>query len=317
MGNNIEIPIEEDYDPERLLARHGKSFHWARYFLGKEVAERATHLYAFCRYLDDIADDTKYNNQDELLDIKNRLSPASKLDDQDPRIISFKRLHKMVNFNLSAANDLIDGLISDQQDVCISTEEILTQYSYQVAGTVGLMMAAILDAQSKRAFPFAIDLGIAMQLTNIARDVLEDAENHRRYIPGVFCNDMPPKRILTGAFDNDVLSREIIKNSINKILDMAEKYYESGLLGLSYLPVRNHLAIGIAAIVYRQIGRKLLKLGTQWWTGRHVVGMFEKIIYSFLVIPTLLKRFRELPVHDTTLHIPLKRFLYVNGNPRY
>ena len=128
---------------------------------------------------------------------------------------------------------------------------------------------------------------------------------------------MPPKRILAGALDNDLLSREIIKNSINKILDMAEKYYASGLSGLSYLPVRNHLAIGIAAIVYRQIGRKLLKLGTQWWTGRHMVGMFEKIIYSFLVIPTLFKRFRELPNHDTTLHIPLKRFLYVNGNSRY
>ena len=98
---------------------------------------------------------------------------------------------------------------------------------------------------------------------------------------------------------------------------MAEKYYASGLLGLSYLPARNHLAIGIAAIIYRQIGRKLLKLGTQWWMGRQVIGMFEKIIYSFLVIPTLFKRFRELPDHDTTLHIPLKRFLYVNGNPRY
>ena len=72
MGNNIEIPIEGDYDPDRLLARHGKSFHWARYFLGKEVAERATHLYAFCRYLDDIADDTQYDNQGELLDIKTR-----------------------------------------------------------------------------------------------------------------------------------------------------------------------------------------------------------------------------------------------------
>mgnify|MGYP003314951617 CR=1 FL=1 len=107
------------------------------------------------------------------------------------------------------------------------------------------------------------------------------------------------------------------ENSINKILDMAEKYYASGLLGLSYLPARNHLAIGIAAIIYRQIGRKLLKLGTQWWMGRQVIGMFEKIIYSFLVIPTLFKRFREFPDHDTTLHIPLKRFLYVNGNPRY
>ena len=314
MGNNIDIPKENNYNPDKLLARHGKSFHWARYFLGKEVAEQATQLYAFCRYLDDIADDTEYNNQDELLDIKNSLNSASNLDDKDPRIESFKKLHKIVNFNLSAVNDLIDGLITDQKDVCINNEELLIQYAYQVAGTVGLMMASILNAQSKRAFPFAIDLGIAMQLTNIARDVLEDAENHRRYIPGVFCNDMPPKEILAGAFDNDLLTREIIKSSINQILHIAEKYYDSGLLGLSYLPIRNHLAIGIAAIIYRQIGRKLLKKGTQWWTGRQVVGIFEKLIYSFLVIPALFNRLKTLPEHDPTLHIPLKRFLHVNNN---
>ena len=314
MGNNIEIPKENNYNPDKLLARHGKSFHWARYFLGKEVAEKATQLYAFCRYLDDIADDTEYNNQDELLDIKNSLNSASNLDDKDPRIESFKKLHKIVNFNLSAVNDLIDGLITDQKDVCINNEELLIQYAYQVAGTVGLMMASILNARSKRAFPFAIDLGIAMQLTNIARDVLEDAENHRRYIPGVFCNDMPSKEILAGAFDNDLLTRGIIKSSINQILHIAEKYYDSGLLGLSYLPVRNHLAIGIAAIIYRQIGRKLLKKGTQWWTGRQVVGIFEKLIYSFLVIPALFNRLKTLPEHDPTLHIPLKRYLHVNNN---
>ena len=314
MGNNLEIPIENGHNPDKLLERHGKSFHWARYFLGKEAAKKATRLYAFCRYLDDIADDTQYDNQDELLDIKNSLNSASNLDDKDPRIESFQKLHKIVNFNLSAINDLIDGLITDQQDVCINNEELLIQYAYQVAGTVGLMMASILNAQSKRAFPFAIDLGIAMQLTNIARDVLEDAENHRRYIPGVFCNDMPPKAILAGAFDNDLLSREIIKSSINQILHIAEKYYDSGLLGLSYLPVRNHLAIGIAAIIYRQIGRKLLNKGTQWWTGRQVVGIFEKLIYSFLVIPALFNRLKLLPEHDPTLHIPLKRFLHVNSN---
>jgi phytoene synthase len=179
------------------------------------------------------------------------------------------------------------------------------------------MMAAILNAQSKQAFPFAIDLGIAMQLTNIARDVLEDAENHRRYIPGDLCNDMTPKEILASVHNNEILPREIIKLSINQILHIAEKYYDSGLLGLSYLPARNHIAIGIAAIIYRQIGRKLLKKGTQWWTGRQVVGIFEKLIYSFLVIPALLNRLKTLPEHDATLHIPLKRFQYVNGNPRY
>ena len=157
MGTNIEIPIENDHNPDRLLERHGKSFHWARYFLGKGAAKKATRLYAFCRYLDDIADDTQYDNQDELLDIKNSLNSASNLDDKDPRIESFKKLHKIVNFNLSTVNDLIDGLITDQKDVCINNEELLIQYAYQVAGTVGLMMASILNAQ-EYAEPFHLRL---------------------------------------------------------------------------------------------------------------------------------------------------------------
>ena len=78
MGNNSGIPIEDDYSPDRLLAQHGKSFHWARYFLGKEVAEQATQLYAFCRYLDDIADDTEYNNKDELLEPHRIITPFAK-----------------------------------------------------------------------------------------------------------------------------------------------------------------------------------------------------------------------------------------------
>ena len=310
-------PETDDYDPDQLLAQHGKSFYWARYFLGDEPSKNATQLYAFCRYLDDIADSQGTDNLENLLEIKKNIDSSAKANIKNPQINAFLKLYKENKFDLSAAKDLLDGLISDQNDVHISDENALIQYSYQVAGTVGLMMAPILNAENEAAFPFAVDLGIAMQLTNIARDVLEDAEYGRRYIPGILCNEMTPKEILSSANKDDPQGRVIIIASIDHILAVAEKYYDSGLSGLTYLPVRNHIAIGIAAIVYRQIGRQLQKLGTQWWNGRQIISVVGKFVHSFRVIGTLFNRLQVLPKHDKTLHLPLKRFLYADGNYKY
>jgi phytoene synthase len=310
-------PKIDDYDPDQLLAQHGKSFYWARYFLGNEPSKNATQLYAFCRYLDDIADSQEQDNLKKLLEIKKNINPSAKANIENLQINAFLELYKENKFILSAANDLLDGLISDQNDVQISDENVLIQYSYQVAGTVGLMMAPILNAENKAAFPFAVDLGIAMQLTNIARDVLEDAESGRRYIPGILCNEMTPEEILSSANKNYSQGRTKIIASIDHILALAEKYYESGLAGLTYLPLRNHIAIGIAAIVYRQIGRKLQKFGTPWWEGRQVISLVGKFIHSFSVIGTLFSRLKLLPIHDKTLHLPIKRFLYFDGNYKY
>jgi phytoene synthase len=310
-------PETDDYDPNQLLAQHGKSFYWARYFLGDEPSKNATQLYAFCRYLDDIADSKGTGNLEKLLEIKNNIEPLAKANIKNPQINAFLKLYNENKFDLSAVKDLLDGLISDQNDVQISDENVLIQYSYQVAGTVGLMMAPILNAENEEAFPFAVDLGIAMQLTNIARDVLEDAEYGRRYIPGILCNEMTPKEILSSASKDGSLGRITIIASIDHILAIAEKYYDSGLLGLTYLPVRNHIAIGIAAIVYRQIGRQLQKFGTQWWNGRQVISLVGKLVHSFCVIGTLFNRLQVLPKHDKTLHLPLKRFLYADGNYKY
>lgn len=300
------------FNPDQVLAQHGKSFYWARFFLGKEPSQKATHLYGFCRYLDDIADSQEKDRLEKLLQIKKTINQIDELNNLPPEIATFLKLNDGNRSGILSANDLLEGLISDQDDVLITDEEELIQYSYQVAGSVGLMMAPILKAKNKKSFPFAIDLGIAMQLTNIARDVKEDAIYGRRYIPGILCNSMTPDEIFVSANGDDPQGREAIKKSINHVLTIAEKYYNSGLSGLTYLPIRNHIAIGIAAIIYRQIGRKLMKSGTQWWQGREIVSFTEKFIYSFFIITTLFSRLKSYPSHNKSLHFHLKKFQNIN-----
>ena len=180
----------------KLLFTYGKSFHWARYFLGKEVGLQATQLYAFCRYLDDIADQPGNLGAKKLKSIQNFFNNYSNQTGSYPEVDNILLLKQELDLPVFAVKDLLEGLISDQGTVLLLNENQLIQYSYKVAGTVGLMMAPILGISSKKAIPFAVDLGIAMQLTNISRDVLEDAKLGRRYIPGEWCDDLSAPEIV-------------------------------------------------------------------------------------------------------------------------
>ena len=244
----------------KLLSTYGKSFHWARYFLGKEAGLQATQLYAFCRYLDDIADQPGNLGATKLKSIQNIFNNYSYQTGSYPEVDNFLLLKQELDLPVFAVKDLLEGLISDQGTVLLLNENQLIQYSYKVAGTVGLMMAPILGISSKKAIPFAVDLGIAMQLTNISRDVLEDAELGRRYIPGEWCDDLSAPKIVELAKNGTTEDRLKVSAAIKRTLLLAETYYVSGFKGLTYLPPRNHLAILIAGIIYRLIGRRLLIL---------------------------------------------------------
>ncbi len=130
---------------ENLLFRYGKSFHWARYFLGKETALAATRLYAFCRYLDDIADDSEIAGISKLKSIEDIFHSNFGQIDAGPEIHDFLHLAEKTELPIFAVKDLLSGLLSDQNDVLILDENQLLQYSYKVAGTVGLMMTSILS----------------------------------------------------------------------------------------------------------------------------------------------------------------------------
>ena len=139
------------------------------------------------------------------------------------------------NFSLNIVQDLFDGIESDlKSEVNLNTKKDLLVYSYQVAGTVGLMMAKILKVKDKQALRCAVDLGVAMQLTNIARDVLEDAKNSRRYIPESWLN-LEPLEI--AKMNND--KRPMVSEAINRLVKLADVYYESAMTGIYHIPWRS------------------------------------------------------------------------------
>ena len=217
----IDLELNSSTD----LKREGKSFYWASFFLPKSSKKNAGILYSICRYFDDIADK---HSQDQSNYLKNSIEEIK--NNKNNKVNVFLKKNNIDNAILI---DLIDGLILDQKNIRIQNKEELIKYSYHVAGTVGLMMSKILMVDNKRALKGAIDLGIAMQLTNIARDVIEDKKMNREYIKPDFEN-------------------------IQATLKLADMFYESSFSSIKSIPFKYRFAIIVARRVYRQIGRKIL-----------------------------------------------------------
>jgi 15-cis-phytoene synthase len=243
---HVALPAEE------MLRRHGKTFAFASAFLSPLHRRRAAALYGFCRYVDDLADEATNpaQNRGALISLWQALA------ERQPRSnISNAMLELMAETCMpdEPVISLLQGMISDLGKVRIATEEELIHYSYQVAGTVGVMMCHVLDADIEAARPFAINLGIGMQLTNIARDVMEDAANDRRYLPSDWVGDLTPKEILA----NNSQHQGLLSHGVKRLLTLAEQYYERAHEGLIYLPWRARLAIFLASRLYRHIGIKI------------------------------------------------------------
>ncbi|MDP7393690.1 MAG: phytoene/squalene synthase family protein [Candidatus Poseidonia sp.] len=305
---------EHDLDnPEKILATSGESFFWARRFLGKKMGHDAAVLYSFCRVLDDMADGDLPDGFEHLSAIQASLEKGEWNDH------ALLRHHApMVNeYNLpkDVIASLVEGLMDDQADeVLLPDEESLIQYAYKVAGTVGLLMCEILNNSDPKAKPHAVDLGIAMQLTNIARDVVEDARMGRRYLPGSWVGNMSPEDILDAALDPYGPDGVQITRAVERLLDLAESYYASGRAGLAYLPARAHFSIGVAAKVYRQIGRQLLRSKDSWHGKRQVTSKGSKMLCTVRATANLVRRLPHARrPHNTELHTWLKPYMHHGG----
>lgn len=265
---------------EKQIKLHSKSFYLASCFLSSKHAKSAAELYAVCRCVDDIAD----NNDDPLIAqqrLINLIIAIETKDLSDPICQSFFAITPQLNPKYFL--ELISGVSSDLEQVRIKTETELIQYAYAVAGTVGLMMCDVFEIQNSLARQHAIDLGIAMQFTNIARDVVDDAHFDRRYLPSEWITSLEPSVILNPSAKQKLL----VKKGLVKLLNLADSYYESGLIGLIYLPFRARLAIMIATRIYRQIGLDLAKKEFDVWGRRTIVSMKRKILiclFSFVSI---------------------------------
>ena len=216
-----------------------------------------------------------------------------------PEIESFLQLASENNIPLIAARELLDGMLSDQTAVAFNSEAELLRYCHAVAGTVGLMMCRVLNCKDQRADSFAIDLGIAMQLTNIARDVLEDAKMERRYLPASWIN-VPASKISA----SNVACRASVASAIERVLDLAEEYYASALVGIRLLPFRSRFSISVALRIYRQIGVLLQRRHLRWWDGRIYVPASEKVLLTLRSLLDL--RPATMLSHNQHLHRDLK-----------
>ena len=289
------------------LKKNGKSFYWAGKFLPSAYIDRASELYQFCRVLDDIADSGERRSLQTLKEIKSNFINHKELKFKNNYNLKYPSFFNI--YSKKAATHLIDGLILDQSTVLFKEEEELIQYSYYVAGTVGLMMCDALKCKNKEAYLFAIDLGIAMQLTNIARDVLEDAKMGRRYIPGSWINNISPNAMIQGVNDNNTEIFRTVSFGIKKLLNLAEKYYYSGTQGLIFLPLKTRIAISIASGVYRQIGIQLKLKNYCWYNGRQVTSNITKAKVTFFKIIEEFVRNKNKKNHDPELHRFLKEII--------
>ncbi|MEK9554910.1 MAG: squalene/phytoene synthase family protein, partial [Gammaproteobacteria bacterium] len=162
------MTCNEMLKPQDSLMANGKSFYWASKFLGAQMGDNAARLYAFCRLLDDMADGDIPDGPARLARIHADL--IQNKSSTDLAFASFQSFMRDMNFSKNVLTALIDGLLQDSaNNVCLVSEKELVIYAYRVAGTVGLLMCEVLNCANENAKAYAIDLGIGMQLTNIAR----------------------------------------------------------------------------------------------------------------------------------------------------
>ena len=269
---------------KNYLSIYAKSFNWAGFFLPKKTYKNCSYLYDFCRVVDNIADD---EDEIEIKKIKFRkfVSDFKQKNFEDPIIQNMWNIINEFNISLEIIYDLFDGIESDiKQNVKIDTRKDLLIYCYRVAGTVGLMMAKILNVSKKQSLKSAIDLGIAMQLTNISRDVIEDSKKNRSYINGNF-------------------------EEINSTIKLADTFYKNSFYSIREIPLSFRFSILVARRIYRKIGYKILKKKTfenYSKSGKIYVSNFEKVLETILsiydlIILSLLNKNDDQIEHDHLL----------------
>ena len=269
---------------KNYLSIYAKSFNWAGFFLPKKTYKNCSYLYDFCRVVDNIADD---EDEIEIKKIKFQkfVNDFKQKNFEDPIIQNMWNIINEFNISLEIIYDLFDGIESDiKQNVKIDTRKDLLIYCYRVAGTVGLMMAKILKVSKKQSLKSAIDLGIAMQLTNISRDVIEDSKKNRSYINGNF-------------------------EEINSTIKLADTFYKNSFYSIREIPLSFRFSILVARRVYRKIGYKILKKKTfenYSKSGKIYVSNFEKVLETILsiydlIILSLLNKNDDQIEHDHLL----------------
>jgi 15-cis-phytoene synthase len=270
----------------QLIARGSKSFSSAAQFFDRQTRTSVYLLYAWCRHCDDAIDGQELGFRPTLPDASPELKRAqlAALEAETTKSIAgtatdpiFIGLGHVLNRHHIAArfpHELLDGLRMDVEGRRYQTLEDLLEYCYCVAGTVGVMMAKIMGVRALPDLQRACDLGIAFQLTNIARDVISDHEANRVYLPAAWLAEHG----LTPANLAQPHNRAHLAAVVARLLETAQPYYRSANTGLPALSFRSAWAVATARSVYGAIGDEVRKAGPKAWDKRMSVGTARKLI---------------------------------------
>lgn len=308
----VEIP-KSDIKRGEMLAHYGKTFNWGAHLLPKKYRERIQQLYAFCRYIDDIADESSsvQSARAQLSEVRDEILSQKS---NHPIIHDFLNLMTECEIKPQVVLQLIDGISWDLYHDTINDENELLVYCYGVASTVGIFMCNIHDIKDQTAIRFAIDLGIGMQCSNIARDVLEDAKRGRVYLPKTW---LPSTFDRNALISGDELQRNATFDVVKQMVVFGNLYYTSSEKGMIYIPWRSRIGIFAASRIYQEIGKKILKKNSQdYWKSRTHTTTFEKIqmslstIFIFLMNPQFYRFDKDNPpIHDPLLHKPIEHLI--------
>lgn len=262
------------------IRTRAKTFYFASFFFNKNIKKEIATLYIFCRYIDDISDSGNLNKIQAREKLKDVIKDLKKLKSRDIIVMNFIKLMIKKNIQIQTPLMLISGVMKDLGKVKLKNLEELIIYSYKVAGTVGLMVCNILKVNDKELKFKGIQLGIAMQITNIIRDIDEDLKRNRIYFPleCLTIKNHKPKQIL-----NDKELQKNLSKDIEKLKKFSDLIYTNSRIGIYKLPIRYRLPIALASRLYQEIGVKIRNHNYNIWNKRHYLSFVEKLIKSIVV----------------------------------
>ena len=295
-----------------MITRGSKSFSLAARLFDPDTRDAAFFLYGWCRYCDDQVDRAGTAESREQLEQRlAKLAEATRSvfsgAAQDQAVfIAMQYIVQRYGIPAHYALELIEGMAMDVRGTRYQTFNDLSLYCYRVAGTVGLMMSHVMGLRSELALKHAADLGIAMQLTNIARDITEDASMGRIYLPLEWLEEarIAPEEIAA------VKNRSKLALVTKRLLQEAQRYYLSGDAGLWHLSFRSACAVAAARHVYAEIGSLLLHKGPSAWDRRsYVTGprklwvIFGGVLHVIASMPArLIRPWSAAPIHRVWRH---------------
>ncbi len=270
---------------QEIIQKGSKSFAAASKLFDPQTRVSAHLLYAWCRHCDDVIDGQElgfrtaasavaHDPKAELAKLKQQTADALAGKPMDtPVFQAFQAVMTRHDIPARHAFELLDGMAMDVDGRRYRTIGDTLEYCYHVAGVVGVMMAMIMGARADGTLDRASDLGLGFQLTNIARDVVEDAHAGRCYLPDTWLAEAGLSHATMAQPEN----RAALFGVALRLIEQAESYYQSSGFGISELPLRSGWAIGTARAVYREIGREVKRRGPRAWDTRVSTSTGQKL----------------------------------------